>query len=300
MFLNPTRHTQIALLAGCLAGGILLCSGQTTDQPAAKATPKKAAAAPAKASTAKASTAKAEDAPPALDTPKAKTSYAIGSDLGTKLKKQSIDVDPAILYRALQDVLSNRKPLMTDDEVHATLVDLTNQMRQKAQAEAKEAGEKNKAEGDAFLAANKTKEGVVTLPDGLQYKILKAGDGKKPVATDTVVCNYRGTLVNGKEFDSSYKRNEPATFSVSGVIKGWTEALQLMPVGSKWQLFLPPDLAYGERQAGPDITPNSTLIFEVELVSIQDKDKSQEKSQDKPQDKDKPQEKSQDKPQSKE
>jgi FKBP-type peptidyl-prolyl cis-trans isomerase len=132
----------------------------------------------------------------------------------------------------------------------------------------KEAGEANKKEGDTFLATNKTKPGVVTLPDGLQYKIIKEGTGPKPTATDTVTVNYRGTLIDGKEFDSSYKRGEPATFPVGGVIKGWTEALQLMPVGSKWELYIPSDLAYGARGAGADIGPNSTLIFEVELLSI--------------------------------
>jgi FKBP-type peptidyl-prolyl cis-trans isomerase FklB len=133
------------------------------------------------------------------------------------------------------------------------------------------AGAANKKEGDAFLAANKGKDGVVVLPSGLQYKIITAGTGPKPAATDSVICNYRGTLIDGKEFDSSYKRGQPATFPVSGVIKGWTEALQLMPVGSKWQLFVPADLAYGDRGAGADIGPGATLIFEVELVSIQPK-----------------------------
>jgi FKBP-type peptidyl-prolyl cis-trans isomerase FklB len=132
--------------------------------------------------------------------------------------------------------------------------------------------EPNKKAGDAFLAANKTKEGVVTLPSGLQYKILKEGTGPKPTPADSVVCNYRGTLIDGKEFDSSYKRGQPATFPVGQVIKGWTEALQLMPVGSKWQLFVPPDLAYGDRGAGPDIGPGATLIFEVELISIKGKE----------------------------
>ena len=132
--------------------------------------------------------------------------------------------------------------------------------------------EPNKKAGDAFLAANKTKEGVVTLPSGLQYKILKEGTGPKPTPADSVVCNYRGTLIDGKEFDSSYKRGQPATFPVGQVIKGWTEALQLMPVGSKWQLFVPADLAYGDRGAGPDIGPGSTLIFEVELISIKGKE----------------------------
>ncbi len=133
------------------------------------------------------------------------------------------------------------------------------------------AGEANKKEGEAFLAANKSKEGVVTLPSGLQYKILQQGTGPKPTASDSVVCNYRGTLLNGTEFDSSYKRGQPATLGVGQVIPGWTEALQLMPVGSKWQLFIPSNLAYGARGAGSDIGPNSTLTFEVELLSIQGK-----------------------------
>jgi len=142
----------------------------------------------------------------------------------------------------------------------------------KKQAEAmKTLGEKNRKEGEAFLAENKTKDGVVALPSGLQYKILKEGDGKKPTADDAVVCNYRGTLLDGTEFDSSFKRNQPATFPVKGVIKGWTEALQLMPAGSKWQLFIPPSLGYGERGAANLIGPNATLIFEVELISIQGK-----------------------------
>jgi FKBP-type peptidyl-prolyl cis-trans isomerase FklB len=149
---------------------------------------------------------------------------------------------------------------------------LQKEMQEKQQAKAAAEGDANKKEGDAFLAANKTKEGVVTLPSGLQYKILKEGNGPRPTASDSVVCNYKGTLINGTEFDSSYKRGEPATFPVTGVIKGWTEALQLMPVGSKWQLFIPPDLAYGPRGTpGGPIGPNATLIFEVELISIKDK-----------------------------
>jgi FKBP-type peptidyl-prolyl cis-trans isomerase len=144
-------------------------------------------------------------------------------------------------------------------------------MRKKQEEKMAQAGEGNLKQGQDFLAANKSKAGVVTLPSGLQYKILQAGTGPKPTPTDSVVCNYRGTLINGTEFDSSYKRGQPATFPVSGVIKGWTEALQLMPVGSKWQLFVPADLAYGARGAGANIGPNSTLIFEVELISIQGK-----------------------------
>jgi FKBP-type peptidyl-prolyl cis-trans isomerase FklB len=151
------------------------------------------------------------------------------------------------------------------------LTQAQNELRQQQQAKTKQEGEANKKEGEAFLAANKTKEAVVTLPDGLQYKILTAGTGPKPTATDSVVCNYRGTLVNGTEFDSSYKRGQPVTFPVNGVIKGWQEALPLMPVGSKWQLFVPSDLAYGDHAMSADLGPNSTLIFEVELLSIKDK-----------------------------
>ncbi len=147
-------------------------------------------------------------------------------------------------------------------------------VRKKQEEKAKLVGDANKKSGDAFLAANKTKPGVVALPSGLQYKILTAGTGPKPTAADTVVCNYKGTLLDGKEFDSSYKRGQPATFPVGQVIKGWTEALQLMPVGSKWELFIPAELAYGPRAAGPDITPNSTLVFEVELLSIKPKDEA--------------------------
>jgi len=206
-----------------------------------------------------------------LTTQKDKFSYALGMNLGTNLHKQSVPVDPNILLRGLKDALAGGKTALTEEQARAALMEVQNEMRKKQQAEMQAAGEANKKEGDAFLAANKAKEGVVTLPSGLQYKILTQGTGPKPTATDSVVCNYRGTLINGTEFDSSYKRGEPATFPVSGVIKGWTEALQLMPVGSKWQLFVPSDLAYGERSPGPEIAPDSTLIFEVELLSIQSK-----------------------------
>jgi len=214
-----------------------------------------------------------------LTTQKDKFSYALGMNLGTNLHKQSVPVDPNILLRGLKDALAGGKTALTEEQARAALMEVQNEMRKKQQAEMQAAGEANKKEGDAFLAANKAKEGVVTLPSGLQYKILTQGTGPKPTATDSVVCNYRGTLINGTEFDSSYKRGEPATFPVSGVIKGWTEALQLMSVGSKWQLFVPSDLAYGERSPGPEIGPDSTLIFEVELLSIQNK--SEEKSPDK-------------------
>jgi FKBP-type peptidyl-prolyl cis-trans isomerase len=203
-----------------------------------------------------------------LKTQKDKISYAIGMNVGGNLHSQGVEVDPAILLQGLKDGIAGSKPLLSEEEARAVLMQLQEAARQKQAEKAQQMGAANKTEGETFLAANKTKEGVVTLPSGLQYKILKAGEGPKPTASDSVVCNYRGTLINGTEFDSSYKRGQPATFPVSGVIKGWTEALQLMPVGSKWQLFVPAQLAYGERGAGADIGPNATLIFEVELLSI--------------------------------
>jgi len=178
--------------------------------------------------------------------------------------------------KVLADVYrTGGKTALTEDQARATLMEVQTEMRKKQQEQMQVAGAASKKEGEAFLAANKSKDGVVTLPSGLQYKILTQGTGPKPTASDSVVCNYRGTLINGTEFDSSYKRGEPATFPVTGVIKGWTEALQLMPVGSKWQLFVPSDLAYGERSPSPEIGPNSTLIFEVELLSIQNKSADQ-------------------------
>ncbi len=208
---------------------------------------------------------------PALKDAKERLSYALGMDLGNQFKKQSVAIDPDLFLRGLKDSLAGGKTLLTDQEGRTAIGELQNQIRQKQIAAMKELGEKNRKAGEAFLAENKTKDGVVTLESGLQYKILKEGDGKKPAADDTVVCNYRGTLVDGTEFDSSYKRNQPASFPVKGVIKGWTEALQLMPVGSKWQLFIPSTLAYGDRGVGNVIGPNATLIFEVELVSIKGK-----------------------------
>jgi FKBP-type peptidyl-prolyl cis-trans isomerase len=182
--------------------------------------------------------------------------------------------------------MSGGKTRLTPEEAKAVLDEVQAEVRKEQQEKMQQAAAANKAEGEKFLAANKAKEGVVTLPSGLQYKILKAGGGPKPTASDQVVCNYRGTLINGTEFDSSYKRGLPATFGVGQVIKGWTEALQLMPVGSKWQLFIPSSLAYGER---PDprsgIEPNATLIFEVELLSIVDKNKDDKNKNEKKDDK---------------
>jgi len=264
-----TRFRPV-LLAGFVAASILSTFAQTDTGTAPKTAPKKTTTTHKAAATAPAK--KATAAPMTLTTPEQKLSYALGADMGKRLKATEVAIDPAILARGMSDSMTGKTALMSEEEIRTTIASAQKDLQQKQMAKVKEMGDKNKKEGETFLAENKTKEGVVTLPSGLQYKVLKAGDGPKPAASDTVSCNYRGTLINGKEFDSSYKRNQPVSFPVSGVIKGWTEALQLMPVGSKWQLFIPSDLAYGERGAGADIQPNSTLIFEVELLSIQAKD----------------------------
>jgi FKBP-type peptidyl-prolyl cis-trans isomerase FklB len=206
----------------------------------------------------------------------------IGSNIGKSLHDDSVDIDPNILARGLKDGLAGNKPLLTNEEMQATMTALgADVKKRKADKLEKESAVSIQA-GAAFLAANKAKEGVVVLPSGLQYKILTAGTGPKPTASDSVVCNYKGTFVDGTEFDSSTKngKSEPITFAVTGVIKGWTEALQLMPVGSKWQLVIPSDLAYGP-SGRPGIPPSSTLVFEVELLSIQDKSADKDTKDDK-------------------
>jgi FKBP-type peptidyl-prolyl cis-trans isomerase FklB len=219
-----------------------------------------------------ATTAPAGQAASELKTDKEKNSYAIGMNIGAGLKSQGIEIDADSLARGIRDMMAG-KTAMTLDQAQGTLKALGEQINTKRQKEMAELSEKNKKEGDAFLAANKTKEGVITLPSGLQYKVLKQGTGPKPKAEDIVTTNYKGTLVDGTEFDSSYTRGEPARFEVGKVIEGWKEALQLMAVGSKWQLFVPSNLAYGERQMGDKIGPNSVLVFEVELLTIEDKTK---------------------------
>jgi FKBP-type peptidyl-prolyl cis-trans isomerase FklB len=261
-----TIAPKTMMFAVLLAIGISLTA---QDQPAAPAT-KAPAKKPATSATTKPGASKTPAAGAPITTSKDKISYAIGADIGKRLKADNIDVNPTVLARALREAFAGTPLALTDEQMHAAMTELQTQMRQKQMAMV----EKNKTDGTAFLAANKSKDGVVTLPSGLQYKILAAGTGPKPAASDTVSCNYRGTLIDGKEFDSSSKHGGPQTFPVTGVIKGWTEALQLMPVGSKWQLFVPPDLAYGQRGAGQDIGPESTLVFEVELISIQDKTKT--------------------------
>jgi FKBP-type peptidyl-prolyl cis-trans isomerase len=185
----------------------------------------------------------------------------------------------------VKDAAAGSKTRLTQEEAQAVLNEVQTEIKKQQQEKTQQAAAANKTEGEAFLAANKSKDGVVTLPSGLQYKILTAGTGPKPTASDSVKCNYRGTLINGTEFDSSYKRGQPATFAVGQVIKAWTEALQLMPVGSKWQLFVPSSLAYGERGAGAEIGPNAILIFEVELLSIEEKAKDEKAKDDKSEEK---------------
>lgn len=202
-----------------------------------------------------------------LKNQKDKMSYIIGVDIGNNLKKQAIDIDANILTKGIKDALAGSKSLLTEQEIRDTLAVFQKEMAAKKE----EASKKNKKEGEVFLAENKKKDGVKTLPSGLQYKVIKAGTGKKPKSTDTVTTHYRGTLIDGREFDSSYRRGQPVSFQVSGVIPGWTEALQLMEEGAKWQLFIPPNLGYGEQGTGGMIGPNATLIFEIELISIQEK-----------------------------
>ncbi len=197
---------------------------------------------------------------------KEKVSYSIGVDMARNIRRHGVEVDMDLVTKGLRDVLSGGKLLMTDDELRKTLNTFQAEIKLKQIQARRMAAEDNRKKGEAFLAENKKKEGVVTLPSGLQYKILKEGNGKKPTEADTVECNYRGTLIDGTALDSS-KTGKPDTLKVAGIIPGWKEALQLMPVGSKWQLFIPPHLAYGERGAG-QIGPNATLIFELELLVI--------------------------------
>jgi FKBP-type peptidyl-prolyl cis-trans isomerase FklB len=206
---------------------------------------------------------------PDLTNPKQKTSYAIGEDVASTLKDRDIDLDPKALAAGISDTLAG-KPALNQQEVDDTLSKLRQELTARAEAKSKGEGEKNLKAGKAFLAANAKKDGVITTATGLQYKVLKSGTGASPQKTDTVKVHYHGTLIDGTVFDSSVQRGEPITFPVSGVIPGWTEALQLMKVGDKWQLFIPSNLAYGE-QSPPDskIGPNSTLLFEVELLGIE-------------------------------
>jgi FKBP-type peptidyl-prolyl cis-trans isomerase FklB len=202
--------------------------------------------------------------PAQLKDEKDRVSYSYGFQIGDSLKRNEVTINPEVLMRGLQDSLSGAEPQMTQEEMRVTLQQLQDKIRVAKYSERKKTAEAYRGEGREFLAANAKKEGVVTLPSGLQYKVIREGTGKTAGPHDSVTVQYRGTLINGNEFDSSYRKGEPATFRVDGVIKGWTEALQLMKEGAKWQLFIPADLAYGER--GP--LADKTLIFDVELISV--------------------------------
>lgn len=213
-----------------------------------------------------------------LDTPDEKASYSIGVDIGRNLKRSTEGLDFAALKSGLRDGFQGETNLMTDEEMREVIMNYRKELITRRQEKQKMQATNNLAQAETFLKENAEKEGVIVLPSGLQYKVLKEGEGPQPAATNVVTTHYVGTLIDGTEFDSSIKRGEPATFPVSGVIPGWTEALQLMKVGSKWQLFIPPNLGYGENGAGDKIEPNSALIFEVELLEIKDQNKDQKEA----------------------
>ncbi len=214
-----------------------------------------------------------------LKTEDDRVSYSVGFSMGSSFKQDELKINLEILQQGMEDGFTGSKQLLDEEEVKKTMMGFKEKMRAKKQAEYMERmeerrkqGEANKEKGRQFLEENKAKEGIVTLESGLQYKILNKGTGASPKPTDTVKCQYRGTTIDGKEFDSSYERGKPATFAVNRVIKGWTEGLQLMKEGGKWQFFIPSELAYGERGAGNNIGPNEVLIFEVELLEIEKPD----------------------------
>jgi FKBP-type peptidyl-prolyl cis-trans isomerase FklB len=214
------------------------------------------------------STGCAADGSKSLTTQKDKVSYSIGWEIGNNFKKQSIALNADAFVMGMKNALAGSPSALKDTEMQEVMTTFQKEIQEKQMKSRSEGSAKNKKEGEEFLAKNKTKPGVKTTMSGLQYKVITQGTGPKPKATDTVTVNYRGTLINGTEFDSSYKRNQPATFPVNGVIRGWTEALQLMKTGSKYELYIPSNLAYGEQGAGGDIGPDATLIFTVELISI--------------------------------
>lgn len=204
---------------------------------------------------------------PELSDQKDRVSYSIGYQIGRDFKRQGTAIDPEAVVKGVQDALSGVEAPMSQEEMGAALLELRRRPTETQRVESQRQDQRSLLEGKSLLAENAKKPGVVTLPSGLQYKVIREGTGRSPEPTDTVTVNYRGTLIDGSEFDSSYRRGKPATFRVDGVIPGWTEALQLMKDGAKWQLFIPPELAYGDKRTG-NIEPNSTLIFEVELISV--------------------------------
>ena len=206
----------------------------------------------------------------ALKTEADKVSYSLGMNIATGLKRQGVEINSDVFAKAVNDVINGEKTMLTEEEMREILRNYQKGLREKMRKEKEVIGEKNQKEGTIFLEANKKKEGVITLPSGLQYKILKEGTGKFPKPTDTITCNYKVTLIDGTVFDSSYERNKPATFTLNRVIKGWQEALPLMKIGSKWELYVPGELGYGKRGSGQKIGPDATLIFEIELISIKE------------------------------
>jgi FKBP-type peptidyl-prolyl cis-trans isomerase FklB len=256
----------IALLAG-VAGAAQAAGTNDTKQ-----------APPAPKAQAPAASGKTEPAAPVVQSRRDKVSYAFGADLARDLKRQSVEINTDLVVRALTDSLAGRKLIMTDEEVAATLNQFAAEQKEDYQHARMMVADKNKKASETFVAENVKKEGIVTLPSGLQYKVLKRGNGRTPSLEDYVVCNYKGALLDGTEIDGSYKRKEPTILPVKGVIPGLMQALQLMPVGSKWQVFIPPPLAYGEKIVG-GVGPNAMLIFEVELLSIKDKTQIAQESQ---------------------
>ena len=208
---------------------------------------------------------------PALDSDAARINYSVGFQVGSDFKRQGVASDPAAMAKGMRDAVEGRKPMMSDKEMTATLRKLKHQIVADQRAERRRKSDEYRAEGRDFLASNAKKPGIVVLPSGLQYEVLRKADGRSPARDDSVTVNYRGHLLDGTEFDSSYRRGGPATFQVNGVIPGWTEALQLMKVGEKWRLFIPPELAYGSQGAGGVIPPNATLVFDVEVIGLEDK-----------------------------
>jgi len=206
---------------------------------------------------------------PLLDNPKDRISYTIGINIGQDFVTQKMDINADVLLLGIKDTMAGKEARLTEEEMMAEIQKFQEAMQAKLVADAQQAAEKNKLAGETFLAENAKLEGIVVTASGLQYKVLEAGEGNSPGPADVATVHYRGTLVDGTQFDSSYDRGEPATFPVGGVIPGWTEALQLMKPGAKWQIFIPSQLAYGERGAGQAIGPNAALIFDVELVSVE-------------------------------
>ena len=251
-----TRMQVAVLVLGCLFA--------MTVYAAARSPKEKTATSPNKTDSA-AETVKEKSV--SLESEMDKVSYTIGAQIGQNFKRQGVEVNTELLMRGIKDGLAGNELAIKEDEMRTLMMSFQQRMMAQQQERQKTEGAKNLAEGTAFLEANKSKKGVTALASGLQYKVIKEGTGKTPALSDKVKTHYRGRLIDGTEFDSSYKRNQPAEFPVTGVIKGWTEALQLMKEGAKWELYIPANLAYGER-GRPGIPPNATLIFEIELLEV--------------------------------